>query len=275
MLEHFGHVVVVDDGSDDGGEVVESCREAGAEVIFLPENVGIGAALNQGAHWIQQNLPRLEHLVTFDQDSEPLPGFLAAYDRAARAAHGSGIKVGSISPDAVSGTRVLAGGSRSGFRMVSEPIQSGTLIPMSIFQQLGGFNEALFIDGVDTDTYWRLRSLGYQAISAEGAALRHQLGERVQANLLGHPVTVRGAPLRIMQSAPFRYYYLGRNRLLLLRWHGRSFPLHITRGLLLDLRHILVVVLLGSARRQRVGFLLRGIADGLRGRTGRMPATNL
>jgi rhamnosyltransferase len=166
---------------------------------------------------------------------------------------------------------VLAGGSRSGFRIVSEPIQSGTLIPVPVFRQLGGFNEALFIDGVDTDTYWRLRRLGYQAISAEGAALRHQLGERVQARLLGRPVRLRGSPLQVMQSAPFRYYYLGRNRLLLLRWHSGSFPLHMGRGLLLDVRHILVVALLGSAKRQRMGFLVRGIADGLRGRTGRMP----
>ena len=42
LLEHFAHVVCVDDGSTDGSAAV--ARQAGARVLRHPVNLGAGAA---------------------------------------------------------------------------------------------------------------------------------------------------------------------------------------------------------------------------------------
>jgi glycosyltransferase involved in cell wall biosynthesis len=46
VLEHIGHVIVVDDHSPD--QTAEVAREAGAEVILHPKNLGKGAAIKTG-----------------------------------------------------------------------------------------------------------------------------------------------------------------------------------------------------------------------------------
>lgn len=50
-------------------------------------------------------------------------------------------------------------------------------------------------------------------------------------------------------------------------------PRRMMRGLAPDLRHVIVVGLCGAERRQRLGYFVKGTADGLRGRTGRSQDT--
>ncbi|MFH2050937.1 MAG: glycosyltransferase family 2 protein [bacterium] len=71
-------VLVVDDGSSDG--TAAAARQAGAEVITHPRNLGKGAALMTGYHWAVQT--GLEWVFTMDADGQHLPqdmkGFLDA-----------------------------------------------------------------------------------------------------------------------------------------------------------------------------------------------------
>lgn len=272
MLGIFAAVTIVDDGSGDDGAVLDACRTLGAQIVRLDTNSGIGAALNAGAAALRAKDPELRYLVTFDQDSEPPADILVHFERARDAAETSGLSVGSVSPGSVSGSRVLNGGAgSSSYSEVREPIQSGLLVPVDVLDRLGGFDEGLFIDGVDTEFYWRLHDAGLAAVSAPGAALAHALGTRQQARVLGVPLRLPSGPLMLMQSAPFRYYYIGRNRVHLLRRNLRLHPVWMLRGLALDLRHVGMVTLLGSSRRQRLGYFVRGVVDGLRGRTGKVP----
>lgn len=268
LLEQFHSVTVVDDGSADETGVAESCRDLGADVVLLDTNSGIGAALNAGVAAVRRLHPDVSYIVTFDQDSLPPANMLDLYEAARTAA--AGLRVGSISPESVSGSRVLNAGRQAGFSEVREPIQSGLLVPVRLWDSLGGFDEGLFIDGVDTDFYWKLRGAGFVSISAPGVALEHSLGTREQARLLGRPLSLPTGPLMLMQSAPFRYYYLGRNRVHLLRRYLRAGPAAMLGGLALDIRHVAVVALLGSRRRERLVYYLRGIRDGLSGRMGKV-----
>ena len=62
-------VLVISDGSDDGSE--RAAREAGAEVIALPENQGKGAALRHG---MQEAADRgYSHVAVVDADGQHLP----------------------------------------------------------------------------------------------------------------------------------------------------------------------------------------------------------
>ena len=273
MMEHFQAVAVVDDGSATGAEVLAECERLGAAVLRQDRNKGIGAALNAGITALLQEYSDLSYIVTFDQDSEPPAGLLHKYEQARQAAAADGLAVGSVSPESVSGSRVLSRGGSGGYLEAAEPIQSALLVSRAALDAVGGFDEGLFIDGVDTDFYWRLRKAGFSAVAAPGVALEHSLGTRTQARFLGRPLRVRNQPVELMQSAPFRYYYIGRNRIHLLRRYFSTQPSWMLRGLALDLRHVIVVGFLGTERRQRLRYFVKGTADGLRGRTGKAQDT--
>lgn len=273
MLEQFGAVAVVDDGSTEGTGVLAQAERLGAIVIRRGKNEGIGAALNAGIAALLSRHSGLSYLVTFDQDSEPPAGLLHKYEDARQRALADGVPVGAISPHSVSGSRVVSLGGSHGYTEVAEPIQSGLLISRAVLDAVGRFDEGLFIDGVDTDFYWRMRQAGFHAVAAPDVALEHSLGTRSEARLFGRTLRIRNRPLELMQSAPFRYYYIGRNRMHLLRRYFRAEPRWMLRGLALDLRHVVVVGLLGTERKQRLRYFVKGTADGLRGRTGKAKDT--
>jgi glycosyltransferase involved in cell wall biosynthesis len=67
LLEHFGHVICVDDGSSDA--TAELARRAGARVVRHPSNLGQGAALQTGFSFALTD-PGVSHVVTFDSDGQ-------------------------------------------------------------------------------------------------------------------------------------------------------------------------------------------------------------
>jgi len=67
LLQHFSHVVCVDDGSSD--DSAAAARAAGALLVQHPINLGQGAALQTGFEFALGQ-PRCEYVVTFDADGQ-------------------------------------------------------------------------------------------------------------------------------------------------------------------------------------------------------------
>lgn len=68
-LEQLDHVLVIDDGSTDATAV--SARNAGAEVIVHPQNLGKGEAIKTGLrHWLDRNF---NYAVILDGDGQHRP----------------------------------------------------------------------------------------------------------------------------------------------------------------------------------------------------------
>ena len=80
VLRHYDRVLVVDDGSSDGG--AETLTDLPIELLSHPHNMGKGAALLSAADWGLQR--GLTHMVSLDADGqhdvEDLPLFFAAID---------------------------------------------------------------------------------------------------------------------------------------------------------------------------------------------------
>ena len=77
----FPHVVVVDDGSQDGSAA--QAEAAGAVVVRHPINLGQGAALQTGISYVLERTDA-RYLVTFDADGQHSAADAAAMVRAAR-----------------------------------------------------------------------------------------------------------------------------------------------------------------------------------------------
>lgn len=269
LLRQLAVVVVVDDGGGPGFDhIFAALADIGADVVRLEANSGIGAALNTGIRRARA-LSDPEYIVTVDQDSYLPAGYVQALRDASAGARAAGIEPGLVSPSSIHGNPVKRAGSRNGIPLGKEPIQSGLMIPVATLDAIGDFWEELFIDLVDTEYYFRALGAGLPTVLAP-AEFDHSLGTMVDARVFGRAVHVAGRPpVKVRTAAPWRYYYIFRNRILVSRRYARRNPLWVASGVWTDVRHLLVVTLLAPGRSGRLGFALRGLSDGLRGRSGR------
>lgn len=255
-------VVVVDDGSSAGHEVLGECADLGAEVVSHACNRGIAAALNTGVAQAFSRQPSPGAVLTVDQDSQVSAGYVAALVAAWQAARQAAVPVGLVAPQYVAGLPDQSRDRSGDVLLGRDPIQSGTLLPATTWEALGPFDESLVIDGVDTDYALRCLDAGLAVVVAASAHLGHSLGDQV-----------RVGPVQVTGSAPFRYYYLGRNRITLVRRHGRHHPGWAAGQVVGLAGHLALVLALAPGRRDRLRAVTRGVRDGIRGRTGPDPGS--
>lgn len=272
LLSQVDRVIVVDDGStQDPARVLAELETMGCTAVRLKENSGIAAALNAGITEALAATPKPDFILTMDQDSQLQDGYVQALLDAAAAARVSGVRVGMVAPGSVRGLPVRRGPVLHGVQLGGEPIQSGLLVPVPVIERIGPFKDSLFIDGVDSEYFLRCRSHGLSTVLAAGASLDHALGTKTAASVLGKTVSIGGNALQIRTAAAWRYYYIFRNRVLLAKQYGRKYPLWALKGFLSDYRHLAIVSLLAHGRLARLANAAAGVADGLRGASGRRP----
>lgn len=268
LLEQARHVVVVDDGGGAGFEdVFAEVTAAGADVVRLEENSGIGAALNRGIHRAREG-GSVRYIVTVDQDSLLPAGYIDSLLAGEESARKNGLVPGLISPARIHGNPVLSRGVKNGVVLGKEPIQSGLMLTAEALDDLGDFREELFIDLVDTEFYLRAMDAGWPTVLAN-AEFDHSLGTFVEARIFGRKIPFRGQPLMVRIAASWRYYYIFRNRILVSREYVRRHPGWVAAGYWTDFRHLAVVTALAPGRLARLTEAMAGVRDGLRGRTGK------
>ncbi len=253
LREQVAGLVVVDDGSS-----VPVAYE-GIDVVRLPENRGIAAALNQGVR--AAVAAGATHVLTVDQDSSFPDDYVQQLLACERSAQRQGLRPGAVGAVEFSGLH-HSGHFSDGVMVVQESIQSGTLFAATALAEVGGFDERLVIDAVDTDVCLRLQCAGWDVCVAP-VGFEHALGD-------GHFVRFLGRRVWSSRHAPLRRYYITRNGIVVLRRHARRHP----RWALVYLRRLLVATWL-SVREggPEVRAAVReGLADGWRRRLGKRPA---
>ena len=215
-------------------------------------NRGLAAAQNRGIALARAG--GASHVLLLDQDSVPLPGMTARLLRALQDLQARGVKVACVGP------RLRCYGSLTRARGECDAlIASGSLLPMAVLDEVGGMEEALFIDQVDTEWCLRARRRGYRAFGVRDAVLDHRPGESLRWIWLGRW-------RRLIRHPPFRYYTIFRNTLVLCR---RDYALpRFVLFQLCWLATLFVAFGMFGGRTGSLPMMLRGIADGLAGRTG-------
>lgn len=220
--------VVVDNASDAATREAlgRLCADHGAVLVANAENLGLATGLNLGARRALQLAPDLAYLLLLDQDTEPGLGGVETLVSAYEALLEQGYPAGCAGPRLVDAHT----GLQHGFHCITrwrwlrrfppatqtEPVRlanlngSGTLIPAPIYRELGGLDDALFIDHVDTDWSFRVLAAGYALYGIPQVAFTHRMGEAsVRFWLFGWRVW----PSR----SPRRHYFLFRNAVILMR----------------------------------------------------------
>lgn len=244
------------DNSTHPGAVSAAIEAAGAEVISLGENEGMGAALNLGCRRAAEE--GFAWALTLDQDSTPMPGMAPAL--ALCLSGESGADVAIVAP-----LLQHEGGAteRTEATCVDVPfaVTSGSLLRIAAFEALGGFREDLFIDQVDNEFCLRARRNGWRIVQRRDAVLVHRMGRLERARF---PFT-----FYVTNYSPLRWYYRLRNLLEVKREYGREFPDWAHAEWLQWRKELLKALLAEPGRWRKLRMLVRGWRDYRRGRFGR------
>jgi rhamnosyltransferase len=266
--------VIVDNGSDSGGreQIANIAREVDCNVLQLQENFGVAAAQNHGISWARKM--GCKWLVLLDQDSKPEPGMVTTLRLAFADLMSRGSVVAAVGPKLLD-TRTMRGTpfvrinlfgvtkmdcntTNDQFVLTDFLVSSGSLIPMTMFDQVGLPEEGLFIDNVDLEWCFRARSKGFLLYGVCAAVMHHTVGDQVIQ--VGNRV--------IHLHSPLRQYYIMRNRILL---YQRSYSPWgwVLQDFWRMVFKLVFFALFSTPRRQNVHMMLKGIRDGLRRKAGK------
>lgn len=188
-------VILVDNSSEDNTELFESLDFI--RYIPLKSNTGIAHAINIGIKKSEEPF-----IITMDQDSSINDGLINSYINFLNTKDNE--KVGALTPQYNTDRNPAV--AKDGTELQLLTMQSGTLFKRSTIEQIGYFDEDLFLDVVDWEYCLRMNSNGYQLIRVNKAVLDHKPAETREWKF---------GPLKVKYgaAAPIRYYYQARNLL--------------------------------------------------------------
>jgi rhamnosyltransferase len=259
LARQVGQVTVIDNGSPDGAEkrLHELQSNFGCKVIWNQANLGIAVALNLGVKYAMES--GFDWVCTFDQDSLISDGFISkmleAYEDAP-----SREMVALIVPRYIDRESGMTERLKQCRGEILAAMTSGSLIPLSVIQKLGFFDESLYMDAVDIEFCLRARRNG-MVILQSPAVLLHSLGRTKYYRLFG-------LRFGVTNHSAGRRYYMTRNRLRLLmryaadwRWSWRE-----SRTMLVE---VLKVLFAEQNKWKKILAMAAGIADAVRGKVGK------
>jgi len=194
----------------DNGEIYNKSLEiaicaVSSKIIFkhFGQNEGIAKRLNQAIEYAVQKGEK--HLLMMDQDSSFQDGDFQKY-----AEYISSNSLPNVAQFGVNCQPEFTPISNTPEKVISL-ITSGSVLKIDTVNQIGKFDENLFIDFVDTEYSHRITNKGFCNLQFTNIVLNHNIGTRVECRSL---ITLKKS-LRIIHS-PIRVYYIIRNGLHLL-----------------------------------------------------------
>ncbi|WP_369769580.1 glycosyltransferase family 2 protein [Flavobacterium sp. WC2416] len=170
------------------------------EYVFNNGNLGIAKALNIGCELaVQQGM---EWSLTMDQDSNFINLNDAIISQIYKTANST---IGLYYP-----SYIIEGEMYDKYiKENNEPIvvmTSGNILNLKVYEEVGGFEDQLFIDYVDIDYCLKLKKQGYKIANLPGANLNHELGQSEYKSFFYFNGIVTN-------HSSLRRYYITRNRL--------------------------------------------------------------
>jgi len=248
--------IIVADNSEDPKKAkkIEQCVLAShGTYIGMRGNAGIAAAQNMAIRVALEM--ETNFLLLLDDDCLPQPGMVAILLGCAIKFQNRAV-VSAVALDDrkvdVSNVR----GTKGTLVACRDLTSSGTLIPKVIFEQVGFFDQSLFVDGVDFDWGWRALALGIPLYITRDTYIGHRRGEYSIAGCIPVP-------------APIRHYYQFRNMPVLMFRTHTPVAWRCTRIIKLPVKIILIALLM-PRRVERLRYALAGLRDAICGFSGKI-----
>lgn len=274
LRDQVDEIIMIDNEASEGSRVLleELVRQHAVRVIYNQDNLGIAAALNTGIKLAKAK--GHEWIVTFDQDSKVTLGMISAMLKVFET-YPEKKKVASLSPrychkktgEIYGNSHNLPDGEATSYAETLVVMTSGNIIHSNIFDIVGYFNEALFIDHVDNEFCLRCSVHGYKILEVKDAILMHSIGNPTQHKFLWK------TPSSSNHSA-LRRYYIARNSIYIYRKYMFTYPVWVLKNAYVLLKVVVVLALFETDKRQKLAAIMRGIVHALTGKMGKYNESN-
>lgn len=192
---------------------IEEIRNFKSDDVILIENdsnMGVAYALNQMCNRAIED--GYDYILTLDQDSLPEPDLIKRY-----MPYLNFKNVGIITPNFFDDNeKKLTFPNDEEYTFVHRCNTSASLVKLSAFKDVGGFDNKMFIDCVDFDFCTTLLEKGYKILRLNNAVLHHRLGDAKEVRFFipfGKLFGIKKLqkPFYTYNHSPLRTYYYSRN----------------------------------------------------------------
>lgn len=180
------------------------------QYFHFPENIGLCKALNFGMKCSMET--GCDWALLMDADSSFITNIIAVYTEYLKNIEKNVAVLAPVHIHDRSKAEEYVGEKELKWAMTS-----GCLYNVSIFEEIGGFKEELFVDGLDIDYCYKAREKGYKVIECGQALLKHYPAATKSFKLFGKTILKYGV------SSPQRYRMQIRSLVWLIRRY-KKFP---------------------------------------------------
>ncbi len=209
ISKQVNEVIIIDNASKNVSQIEKLIKNYSKIKIMKNEkNEGVAKALNQIVKYAYEN--KYKWVLTLDQDSVVKKGLIKEYEKYINVK-----KVAIMNCKIQDRNFEIAKQEEETQKYIEKKsvITSGSYINVDACYEVGGFDEKMFIDRVDTDMCYMLCNKGYKIIEVNYEGLLHEVGNKTKIKrILGQDVVV-------FNHIPFRSYYIIRNGLYFFRKH--------------------------------------------------------
>lgn len=248
IAKYVSCVYIVDNGSDNRAEIQKLLEEYENVLLHINQkNEGIAKALNQLCESALTD--GYQHLITLDQDSVCPENLVLEYQK-----YLSDSSIGLVCP--LIRDRNVNFEKQEYFEEATEVdhcITSASMLSLRVWEEVNGFDESMYIDGVDFDFGDRVRKCGKKIIRLNKVVLLHEIGHIQERRFLFFKT-------RVKNHSAFRKYYIARNTVYLARKRG-SRRLYI-KSYFQVAKQAGMVLLYESEKKQKLSNIWRGMIDG-------------
>ncbi len=223
------------------------------EIVDNVHNLGIAKALNQASELAVAR--GYNWLLTMDQDSS---FFNDRFFEAFNLSDKSNVAIFSPNHDI---KRIMESGDLYKFENSDLVMTSGNIINLNMWQEVGGFEEKLFIDDVDIDYCLKVRTANARIITFKNIFLNHNLGKLKVVYIVSFKFC-------LFQHVPIRTYYIFRNNLYTFVKHFRKHPVVIVRRIVELIKEFVRILLFQENRKQHLKYMFFGVRDFIIGKYG-------
>lgn len=235
-----------DNGSANISDIEKIIAETSSIVLLRnPKNKGIAWALNALCKRAESD--DFQWILTLDQDSVCPQNMIALYKEYLPIAD-------MLCPKIVDRNYGVLDGNSENVETVDKCITSGCLLRLSSWRKLRGFDEKMFIDGVDFEFCYRMKKSGMNILRVNDVVLSHEIGNITVRHFLGFRVIVKN-------HSPFRKYYIAKNIIYMARKQNNVFVL--LKSVMQEIKLLGIVLLYEDNKSQKVSRIISGIQCGL------------
>ena len=297
LSQKFDSIIVVDNNSSTDEH--EYLKNEKIVLIKNNTNLGIAQALNQGFEKAEE----LGYIwvITMDQDSRLMPQamevFLNIYHSYPNKNQLAMIAGNFFIDEGIPTYPCSTNGML--YSQTDTAITSGCLTNVSVWKEIGGFDNNFFIDNVDDEFCLRASLYNYKTITTNQIILDHQIGEmkiwyynrifkfiapkkispdfylsksqRIfhKLNFFRYKLRTYG-PFRLPynEHSPTRWYYQGRNMFTLYSKYRKTNKTWCKEALRIHRRRFIIMMIVEKSRFRKAAMYFKGIFHGIIKRTG-------